>query len=402
MKQTFTVLALLISQIAYGVVITPDNNPSEGAIVIMTTDTRTGQEYVNGVINDGGVNKFQVEDEGRNQLGGWGLELKLNEDEYGFQQGETSTLTIAIDGNAPNAAKETDVFFAFSIGPNKYFTFVTDLDDYFNIYWDTGRTPARTGQFIYPDPADGTGLADGDAAVLYSSISYNPALGVGSLSSGGQIRQALADGDETNWATFKTTPRGENNVPFQFVITNDDAAKTLSITYDGVTKTFTNTGDLTAQNFRLFIGTDVNINVGKAEALTIASITVTGDNVGLEGCDFDIDAYLERCYCADTQSGMGSPFSNVQNKYRNDYQGYDDMNRYYGDYDSYKYAQPNYYQPQQPSNGNFIGYLNLLLTSVILTYIVCINGCGRIKGGGNRKKYEKVYNYDSEQNAINA
>ena len=105
----------------------------------------------------------------------------------------------------------------------------------------------------------------------------------------------------------------------------------------------------------------------------------------MDGCDFDVDAYLENCYCTDSASGQ-SVF------------GYGRYDNYHGSGHNYAYYDGN--------NNDFVQYLNLLLNTVILGYIFSIHS-GCCCGGGKRKTFKKVDFYgdsadESERNAINA
>ena len=142
----------------------------------------------------------------------------------------------------------------------------------------------------------------------------------------------------------------------------------------------------------------------------------------LDGCDFDIDAYLSQCYCTDTSPGMGSPFNRFEHeneyKYRDNNYGYhDNMNNYkhYGGYDNKKIPVYNHnpnpnpmpnspisYPEPNPSPSGYMIYFSIMLNFVVLGYMFYIFGCTPIKGRGHKIRYSKVNNYDSEQNAINA
>ena len=112
----------------------------------------------------------------------------------------------------------------------------------------------------------------------------------------------------------------------------------------------------------------------------------------IDGCDFDIEAYLEQCYCP-VDSGYGQGIST-----------------FYGRNGDYKYFgnNPNnygYYGNNGDNNMLMLIYVNLTLNVIILGYIVSVHsGCCGMKNT-RENKYEKVIFYsdpeDSEKNVIN-
>lgn len=115
----------------------------------------------------------------------------------------------------------------------------------------------------------------------------------------------------------------------------------------------------------------------------------------LDGCDFDIERYLEECYCIDNVDSamtMKSPFDRYGNNGQN----------YYEPQGKYTYD----YNPMQAVNNSNddlilkILCMNSLAIMVIFGYLVYVNGCSRRKESG----YGKVYDteYDSEVRAMKA
>ena len=130
----------------------------------------------------------------------------------------------------------------------------------------------------------------------------------------------------------------------------------------------------------------------------------------LDGCDFDIDAYLSQCYCTDTSPGMGSPFNRFEHeneyKYRDNNYGYHDNKKIpVYNHNPNPNPMPNSpisYPEPNPSPSGYMIYFSIMLNFVVLGYMFYIFGCTPIKGRGHKIRYSKVNNYDSEQNAINA
>ena len=182
--------------------------------------------------------------------------------EYGFKSGQVSTLTISIAGNRIDTV-DTDAFLAFSFGDEKYLTFATDLDGYFDVNWQKIAT-ARVGIFIYP----GSQLANGDPSTLYDGVVYSEGY------SGGALRDAIAGGDYTQWAEFSSSSNGADNFPLEFTIVNDDILGELSLTFNGVTRTYDKPAPI-LKNFKLYISADVNEDTD-GETFQISSITITG------------------------------------------------------------------------------------------------------------------------------
>ena len=101
----------------------------------------------------------------------------------------------------------------------------------------------------------------------------------------------------------------------------------------------------------------------------------------VDGCEFDIDTYLEKCYCTDDNFEIAAAkailgYNKNQDEFRNNYQGYSHDNNGYFD--------------------NSLGYLNLALNIVTLSLLSLLSclfyvnfGCGA--GKQNRNGFEKVY-----------
>ena len=123
----------------------------------------------------------------------------------------------------------------------------------------------------------------------------------------------------------------------------------------------------------------------------------------IDGCDFDIEGYLDSCYCTESQSSSIFGY-NQQHQYRNNYQNYDLMNRYNGYYPSNN-NNNNYGYYDGMNNNNFLQYVIILLNIITLSYVFYINsGCGGVKR--NKHKFQKVYAFseseDAERHAINS
>ena len=125
----------------------------------------------------------------------------------------------------------------------------------------------------------------------------------------------------------------------------------------------------------------------------------------LDGCDFDIDSYLEQCYCTDVGSGHAvfGHRSNYMDEYRNNYQGYDRMNKYNpGSNVNYAYFDEII---NKINNNNSLQYWSILLNVVVLVVMgcyICYANSGCCGGKQTRSKYQKITVYDSEKNPINA
>ena len=90
------------------------------------------------------------------------------------------------------------------------------------------------------------------------------------------------------------------------------------------------------------------------------SPTIAPTQSVLAGCEFDIDQYLQQCYCGDIEStGIGSSFG------------------------GYKYDSNNIMM--------YFIFVTSTLNFAILSYIVC-NVCSG--SGGNKSKYSKVKHID--------
>jgi len=103
----------------------------------------------------------------------------------------------------------------------------------------------------------------------------------------------------------------------------------------------------------------------------------------MDGCDFDIDGYLEKCYCSDTmiRLNLGSAHS----------VGFNEINDYI-DNDNYNNDEYNIYD-------DLIMYLNILMPILTLLYLVYIR---------YRNKRDRIHKYahvsfesDTEQSIIN-
>ena len=113
----------------------------------------------------------------------------------------------------------------------------------------------------------------------------------------------------------------------------------------------------------------------------------------MDGCDFDIIGYLEKCYCTDITSGQSIfGYQHHINEYRN--------NHNYADYDGINNNNGN--------NNHIIEYfyLSLLLNAITISYIFYVNSrfCVGSKQTTNNFKKNSMYGseVESERDAINA
>ena len=209
-------------------------------------------------------NTWKLNQDHNNPLYNWGLVLTLDAAEYSFRDRDGSSISISIDGFC--SSSQCDGYFAFSIGDEKYFTFVTDFDGYFSVNAGTGNTP-RTGIFIYPQ-CGASSIKSGNPSELFPDPSSN----LNQIA----IRNAMSDGDHTQFYQLSSSQNNEN-FPIKFELINN--AKSNSFIFKFSSPTFTtplecryNSKVDIHKDFKLYISPD-----GGNEILKIKKFNVNGE-----------------------------------------------------------------------------------------------------------------------------
>ena len=261
---------------AVPVVIKPDTDTSGlGITAKLSNDPRS----INEINND---NEWKIYQSYNKTLSNWGIVLTLDARQYAFRNKDGSSISISIDGT--RESEQCDGYFAFSIDDKKYFTFVTDFDGNYNANFGNG--PERNGIFVYPSCGSNS-IVSGNPSGLIPSVSDI------SITT---IRNAMTEGDQENFHLFSSIPNGPN-FPIKFELINNKISNKFIFKFSSPTFTtpiqciYNSAVDID-KDFKLYISND-----GGDEEMHIKSFTVNGQNVGLEGCDLDINSYLDRCYC---------------------------------------------------------------------------------------------------------
>ena len=262
---------------AVPVVIKPDTDTSGLGI---TADLSNDPRSINQINSDNEWKIFQSYD---NPLSDWGIVLTLDASQYSFRKNkDESSISISIE--LTRESVQCDGYFAFSIGDQQYFTFVTDFDENYNANFGNGEP--RNGIFVYPSCGSNSIVSGNPSGLIPSESNINITT----------IRDAMTGGDQENFYLFSSIQNGEN-FPIKFELINNVISDTFIFKFSSPTFTtplqctYNSAVDI-GKDFKLYISND-----GGNEEIHIKSFTVNGQNVGLEGCDFDIISYLERCYC---------------------------------------------------------------------------------------------------------
>ena len=259
------ILALLLSfYIVLNAFVIDPATVDEYATVRLLHDPRGLNKIVN--------NSFwKINQDINDPLYDWSLELTLDYQQYGFRNIDNNVngSTISIEINAFDVTNECDGYFAFSIGDQQYFTFVTDFDGYFNAnLGDDDGTGSNEGIFIYPN-CNSDSIISGNASQLISNISQPM--------SSSKIRDALSGGDDANWYKLTTIQNG-NNFPITFNLINNYESNTftfefISPTFDGTVnqslKCQYNSSVPTDEDIKLYLSTDLG-----NETMAITSFSI--------------------------------------------------------------------------------------------------------------------------------
>ena len=187
--------------------------------------------------------------------------MTLDSEEYGFESGATSSLSISICGYCGSASPQCDAFFGFSIGDEEYFIFGTDLDAGLQV---VPGGPA--GSYIYPKCQSTNSLVSG------SPIGLIPDNGLNTLNVW-LFRRTLSGGSGNNYERLTSTVNGES-FPLKFEFINDDNADSFLFRFssptfpEGLECEFGSAAS-TSKDFKLYLTPDM-----QDEGIFIQSIAI--------------------------------------------------------------------------------------------------------------------------------